>query len=155
LKKREKRRGRKRKAPRVSSKKGEVNILRREKHFNIKIFFLMWFHFLLLHHTISKTPSKIIEKVFLTLFGPSYSLAIYITQVVGRMRRNICWAELRNHIPKRVPECLMLRNHIIIAIIFSPIDFKKMLSRRDTDKRFHLSTAQDKVKNSTIAPWGN
>jgi hypothetical protein len=41
IEKREKRRGRKRKAPRVSSKKGEVNILRREKHFNIKIFFLM------------------------------------------------------------------------------------------------------------------
>jgi hypothetical protein len=34
-------RGRKRKAPRVSSNKGEVNILRREKHFNFKIFFLM------------------------------------------------------------------------------------------------------------------
>jgi hypothetical protein len=39
-----------------------------------------------------------------------------------------------------------LRNH---NIIFSPIDFKKRLSRRDTDERFHLSTAQDKVKNST------
>jgi hypothetical protein len=26
---------------------------------------------------------------------------------------------------KRVPECLMLRNHSIIVIIFSPIDFKK------------------------------
>jgi hypothetical protein len=31
----------------------------------------------------------------------------------------------------------------------TPIDFKKRLSRRDTDKRFHLSTAQDEVKNST------
>jgi hypothetical protein len=41
---------------------------------------------------------------------------------------------------KRVPECLMLRNH---SIIFSPIDFKKRLSRRDTDERFYLSTAQD------------
>jgi hypothetical protein len=29
------------KTPRVSSNKGEVNILRGEKHFNIKIFFLM------------------------------------------------------------------------------------------------------------------
>jgi hypothetical protein len=29
-------RGRKRKAPRVSSNKGEVNILRGEKHFNFK-----------------------------------------------------------------------------------------------------------------------
>jgi hypothetical protein len=36
-----------------------------------------------------------------------------------------------------------LRNH---SIIFSPIDFKKSLSRRDTDERFHLSTAQDEVK---------
>jgi hypothetical protein len=31
----------------------------------------------------------------------------------------------QNHIPKRVPECLMLRNHSTIAIIFSPVDFKK------------------------------
>jgi hypothetical protein len=29
------------------------------------------------------------------------------------------------------------------------IDFKKRLSRRDTDERFHISTAQDKVKKST------
>jgi hypothetical protein len=72
-------RGRKRKAPRVSLNKGEVNILCGEKHFNFKIFFLMWFYFLPLHHTISKTSSKIIKKVFLTLFGPSFSLAIYIT----------------------------------------------------------------------------
>jgi hypothetical protein len=36
LKKRKKKRGRKRKVPRVSSKKGEVNILRGEKHFNFK-----------------------------------------------------------------------------------------------------------------------
>jgi hypothetical protein len=43
----------------------------------------------------------------------------------------------------------MLRNHGIIAIIFSPIDLKKRLSRRDIDERFHLSTAQDEVKNST------
>jgi hypothetical protein len=35
-----------------------------------------------LHHTISKTLFKIIEKVFLTLFGPSISLAIYMTWVV-------------------------------------------------------------------------
>jgi hypothetical protein len=42
-----------------------------------------------------------------------------------------------------------LRNHSIIVIIFSLIGFKKRLSRRDTDKRFHLSTAQDEVKNST------
>jgi hypothetical protein len=34
-------RGRKRKPPRVSPNKGEVNILRGEKHLNFKIFFLM------------------------------------------------------------------------------------------------------------------
>jgi hypothetical protein len=45
-----------------------------------------------------------------------------------------------------VLECLMLRNH---SIIFSPIDFKKMLSKRDKDERFHRSTAQDVVKNFT------
>jgi hypothetical protein len=42
---------------------------------------------------------------------------------------------------------LILRNHSIIVIIFSPIDLKKRLSRRDTDERFHLSTAQDGMKN--------
>jgi hypothetical protein len=36
--KKKKRRGRKRRAPRVSSNKGEVNILRAEKHFNLKKF---------------------------------------------------------------------------------------------------------------------
>jgi hypothetical protein len=51
---------------------------------------------------------------------------------------------MRNHIPKRVPEWLMLRNHSITVIIFSLVDFKKRLSRRDTDKRLHLSTTQDK-----------
>jgi hypothetical protein len=55
---------------------------------------------------------------------------------------------VRNHIPKNVPECLMLRNYNIIDIIFSLIDFKKRLSRRNMNKRFHLSTTQDKVKNS-------
>jgi hypothetical protein len=56
---------------------------------------------------------------------------------------------VRKHTPKRVPGCLRLRNHIIFVSIFSPIDFKKSLSMRDTDEKFHLSTAQDKVKNST------
>jgi hypothetical protein len=51
-----------------------------------------------------------------------------------------------------VPEYLRLRNHIIFITIFSPIGFKKRLSMRDTDERFHLSTAQDKVKVSTKAP---
>jgi hypothetical protein len=59
---------------------------------------------------------------------------------------------VRKHTPKRVPECLRLRNHNIIVTIFSLIDFKKKLSRRDTDQRFHLSTAQDKVKIFTKAP---
>jgi hypothetical protein len=59
---------------------------------------------------------------------------------------------VRKHTPKRVPECLQLRNYIIFITIFSLIDFKKRLSRRDVDERFHLSTTQDKVKNSTKAP---
>jgi hypothetical protein len=61
---------------------------------------------------------------------------------------------VRKHTPKRVPECLRLRNHNIIVTIFSLIDFKKRLSKRDTDERFHLSTTQDKVKNSTKDPRG-
>jgi hypothetical protein len=54
--------------------------------------------------------------------------------------------------PKRVPKYLILRNHSIIVIIFSPIDFKKRLSRRDTDERFHLSTTQDEEKIPQKAP---
>jgi hypothetical protein len=92
-------------------------------------------------HDLSCTPSP-------------YPWAPHIQPIEGRMRRNNCWAKVSNHIPKRVLECLMLRNHNIIAFIFSPIDFKKRLSRRDTDERFHLSTTQDNVKNSTKAPWG-
>jgi hypothetical protein len=49
------------------------------------------------------------------------------------------------HTKKRVPECVMLRNYSIIAIIFSLIDFKKRLGWREIDEKFHLSTAQDKV----------
>jgi hypothetical protein len=41
LNKENKKKEEEKKAPRVSSNKGEVNILRREKHFNIKIYFLM------------------------------------------------------------------------------------------------------------------
>jgi hypothetical protein len=52
------------------------------------------------------------------------------------MRRNICSAEVRNHIPDRVSECLILRNQSIIVIIFSLIDFKKRLRRRDMDEKF-------------------
>jgi hypothetical protein len=66
----------KKKAQRVSSNKGEVNILRVEKHFNFKKKFC---DFLPLHHAISKILSKIIKKVFLALFGPYFNLAIYMT----------------------------------------------------------------------------
>jgi hypothetical protein len=34
-----------------------------------------------------------------------------------------------------------LRKHSIIVFIFILIDFKKRLSRRDMDERFHLSFA--------------
>jgi hypothetical protein len=53
---------------------------------------------------------------------------------------------VRKHTQKRVPKCLRLRNYNIIVTIFSSINFKKRLSRRYTDERFHLSTAQDKVR---------
>jgi hypothetical protein len=46
----------------------------------------------------------------------------------------------------------MLRNHSIIVIIFSLIDLKKRLSRRDIDERFHISIAQDEVKIPQKAP---
>jgi hypothetical protein len=72
----------KRKAPRVSSNKRGSQYFERGKTLQLQNSFLMWFHFLLLHHTISKTLSKIIQKVFLTLFGPYFSLAIYMTWVV-------------------------------------------------------------------------
>jgi hypothetical protein len=72
----------KRKAPRVSSNKRGSQYFERRKTLQLQKSFLMWFYFLPLHHTISKALSKIIEKVFLTLFGPSFSLAIYMTWVV-------------------------------------------------------------------------
>jgi hypothetical protein len=59
---------------------------------------------------------------------------------------------VRKHTPKIVPECLRLRNRIIFVTIFSMIDFKKKLSRRDTNERFHLSTTQEKVKIFIKAP---
>jgi hypothetical protein len=108
-----------------------------------------------------KNLFQIIEKIFLTRLDHPlawqhtwlelYPWAPYIQPIEGRMRRNNSWAKVRNHIPKRVLECPMLRNH---NIIFSLIDFEKRISRRDTDERLYLSTAQDKVKNSTKAPWG-
>jgi hypothetical protein len=78
-KKRGRRKKEKRKALRISSNKRGSQYFERRKTFQLQKFFLMWFYFLSLHHTISKTLSKIIEKVFLTLFGPSFSLAIYMT----------------------------------------------------------------------------
>jgi hypothetical protein len=58
--------------------KGEVNILRGGKHFNFENPFYMI--------PFSHPPSyhfenlfQIIEIVFVTLFGPSFSLAIYMT----------------------------------------------------------------------------
>jgi hypothetical protein len=41
-KEKERKSGRRRKAPRVSSNKGELNILRGDKHFNFKNLFLIW-----------------------------------------------------------------------------------------------------------------
>jgi hypothetical protein len=61
--------------------KGKLTFERR-KTLQLPKSYWMWSHFLPLHHSISKTLSKIIEKVFLTLFGPSFSLAIYMTWVV-------------------------------------------------------------------------
>jgi hypothetical protein len=75
-----KERGRERKAPRVSSNKWEVNILRGERHFNFKNPFqcdpipppsIIPFQ--------KPFPKSLSEKVFLTPFGPSFSLAIYMT----------------------------------------------------------------------------
>jgi division protein CdvB (Snf7/Vps24/ESCRT-III family) len=49
---------------------------------------------------------------------------------------------------KKSVRMLKVEEHIIFVTIFSLIDFKKRLSRRDTDERFHISIAQAKVKNS-------
>jgi hypothetical protein len=73
---RKKKRGRKKKLQESLQIKGK-SIFWEEKNISTsKISFLMWFHFLPLHHVISKTLSKIIEKVFLSLFGRSFNLAI-------------------------------------------------------------------------------
>jgi hypothetical protein len=57
--------------------KGEVNILSGEKHFKNSVFYMIPF---------SPPPSnhfenlfQIIEKIFLILFGPSFSLVVYMT----------------------------------------------------------------------------
>jgi hypothetical protein len=80
-KKKKKRRKRK-KAPRVSSNKRGSQYFERRKILQHQRFFLIWFHFLPFHHTISKTLSKIIKKVFLALSGPSFGLATYMAWVV-------------------------------------------------------------------------
>jgi hypothetical protein len=72
----------KRKAQIASLNKRGSQYFNRRKTLQLQKFFLMWFHFLPLHHTISKTLSKVIQKVFLTLFWPSFSLAIYMTWVI-------------------------------------------------------------------------
>jgi hypothetical protein len=72
----------KRKASIISSNKRGSQYFERRKTLKLQKFFLMWFHFLPLQHIISKTLSKVIEKIFLTFFGPSFSMAIYMTWVV-------------------------------------------------------------------------
>jgi hypothetical protein len=144
-------RKKKKQAQRFSSSKRGSQYFVRRRTLQRQRSFLMWFHFLPLHHIISKTLSKIIEKVFLALFGPSFSLAIYMTWVVPflfthelhifslyRVGWKETFVEPRWGTTKRVLECLMLRKH---SIIFTPIDFKKRLCRRDTEKRFHLWTS--------------
>jgi hypothetical protein len=73
---------RKEKAPRVTSNKRGSQYFERRKTLQLQRSFLMWWHFLPPPSYHSKTLSKIIEKVFLGLFGPPFSLAIYITWVV-------------------------------------------------------------------------
>jgi hypothetical protein len=69
----------KRKAPRVSSNKRGSQYFERRKHFKFKNPF--WCDSIFSPSIISfqKILSKINEKVFLTLFGPSVSLPIYMT----------------------------------------------------------------------------
>jgi hypothetical protein len=72
-----KQREKRKKTPRVSSNKRGSQYFERRKTLQPQKSSLISFHFLPHHHTISKTLTKIIEKVFLTFFGPS--LAIYMT----------------------------------------------------------------------------
>jgi hypothetical protein len=58
--------------------KGEANILRGGKHFNSKTPFYM-IPFSPPSSYYFKNLFQIIEKVFINLFGPSFSLAIYMT----------------------------------------------------------------------------
>jgi hypothetical protein len=72
----------KKKVARDPSNKRGSQYIERRKILQLQKLFLTWFYFLPLHHIIFKTLYKIIEKIFLTLFRPSFSLAIYITWVV-------------------------------------------------------------------------
>jgi hypothetical protein len=75
LKKSEKEKS-KRKAPKVSSNKGEDNILRGEIHFNFKNHFQCDLIFYIVPF---QKPFPKSLRIFLTLFGPSFILAIYMT----------------------------------------------------------------------------
>jgi hypothetical protein len=78
-KKKERKKNKKRKkAPRVSSNKRESQYFERRK--TLQLFDVILFFPPPLYHL--KTLSKIIKKVFLALFGPSFSLAIYMALVV-------------------------------------------------------------------------
>jgi hypothetical protein len=66
----------KKKAPSISSNNRGSQYFERRKTLQLQKFFLMRFHFLPLHHTISKNSFQIIEKIILTVVGPSFSLAI-------------------------------------------------------------------------------
>jgi hypothetical protein len=126
LKKRKKKEEEKEKLQESLQIKGKSTFLEEKNTLTSKISFLMWFHFLPIHYTISKILSKIIEKVFLDLIGPSFILAIYITWVVPFLFTHelqifslwrVGWKETFieprwGNTPKRAPECLRLRNHI-------------------------------------------
>jgi hypothetical protein len=62
-------------------KKGS-QFFERRKAFQLQNLF-MWVHFLPLHHTISKSLSKIGWESFIALFGPSFNLVICMTWVVS------------------------------------------------------------------------
>jgi hypothetical protein len=70
---------RKKKAPKISPNKGEVNILRGERHFNFKNSVRRDLIFSPSIIPLQKPFPKSLRKFFLTLFGPSFSLAVYMT----------------------------------------------------------------------------
>jgi hypothetical protein len=60
--KKEKGKEKEKRAPRVSSNKSGSQYFERRKTLQLQRSSLMWFHFLPLHHTISKTFSKLLRK---------------------------------------------------------------------------------------------